>query len=48
VPDGKNVALFLDGTWNTVDDDTNVWRLKSLCSVDGSQVLYYSTGLTNG
>jgi uncharacterized protein (DUF2235 family) len=45
VPDGKNVALFLDGTWNTVDDDTNVWRLKSLCSVDGSQVLYYSTGV---
>jgi uncharacterized protein (DUF2235 family) len=45
VPDGKNIALFLDGTWNTVDDDTNVWRLKSLCSLEGNQVLYYSTGV---
>ena len=24
----KRVALFLDGTWNTVNDNTNVWRLK--------------------
>ncbi len=45
----KRIALFLDGTWNTVDDNTNVWRLKSLCasqSADGlTQVIYYSTGV---
>ena len=28
----KRIALFLDGTWNNVRDNTNVWRLKSLCS----------------
>ena len=22
----RRIALFLDGTWNTVDDNTNVWR----------------------
>ena len=21
----KRIALFLDGTWNTVQDNTNVW-----------------------
>jgi uncharacterized protein (DUF2235 family) len=45
----KRVALFLDGTWNTVSDDTNVWRLKALCAphgVDGSvQCAYHSAGL---
>ncbi len=45
----KRLALFLDGTWNTVGDNTNVWRLKSLCagrSADGlSQRVYYDTGL---
>jgi uncharacterized protein (DUF2235 family) len=42
---GKRIALFLDGTWNTVDDDTNVWRLKSLCAADADQVCYYSQGV---
>jgi len=42
---GKRKALFLDGTWNTVDDDTNVWRLKSLCAADADQVCYYSQGV---
>jgi hypothetical protein len=23
----KRLALFLDGTWNDTDDNTNVWRL---------------------
>jgi uncharacterized protein (DUF2235 family) len=45
----KRIALFLDGTWNTVNDNTNVWRLKSLCaskSTDGlMQAVYYSTGV---
>jgi uncharacterized protein (DUF2235 family) len=42
---GKRIALFLDGTWNTVNDDTNVWRMKSLCVSDADQVSYYSTGV---
>lgn len=41
----KRIALFLDGTWNDVDDNTNVWRLKSLCSEDVDQVCYYSKGV---
>lgn len=45
MPDPKRLALFLDGTWNTVDDDTNVWRLKSLCTADSEQACYYSAGV---
>ena len=45
----KRLAVFLDGTWNVVGDDTNVWRLKSLCapaSVDGTlQLAYYEKGV---
>jgi uncharacterized protein (DUF2235 family) len=45
----KRLALFLDGTWNSVGDNTNVWRLKSLCgpeSKDGSaQLAYYEIGV---
>ncbi len=47
--DQKRIALFLDGTWNTVNDNTNVWRLKALCapiSADGLvQCAYYNAGL---
>ncbi len=46
----KNLAVFLDGTWNNVGDDTNVWRLKSLLSqtsTDGSpQLAYYEKGVS--
>jgi uncharacterized protein (DUF2235 family) len=42
---GRRLALFLDGTWNTVNDDTNVWRMKSLCAVDADQICYYSPGV---
>src|SRR5262245_27213886 len=45
----KRVAVFLDGTWNTVNDNTNVWRLKSLLAPlanDGTrQVAYYHKGV---
>jgi uncharacterized protein (DUF2235 family) len=45
----KKIALFLDGTWNAVDDNTNIWRLKSLCSpksADGlPQLTYYEIGV---
>jgi uncharacterized protein (DUF2235 family) len=45
----KRLAVFLDGTWNNVGDDTNVWRLKSLCAPTGtdglSQLAYYERGV---
>jgi uncharacterized protein (DUF2235 family) len=48
-PAKKRIAVFLDGTWNTVDDDTNVWRLKALCATHGKdglqQVAYYNAGV---
>lgn len=44
----KRLAVFLDGTWNEPGDNTNVWRLRSLCSPianDGMlQLLYYDPG----
>jgi uncharacterized protein (DUF2235 family) len=43
--DNKRIALFLDGTWNNVSDNTNVWRLKSLCSRSSEQLVYYSAGV---
>ncbi|MBP28909.1 DUF2235 domain-containing protein [Methylobacterium sp.] len=48
-PERKRVAMFLDGTWNTVSDNTNVWRLRALCadrSADGArQITYYTKGV---
>lgn len=41
----KRIAIFLDGTWNTRLDNTNVWRLKSLCKQSAEQVIYYSKGV---
>jgi uncharacterized protein (DUF2235 family) len=45
----KRLALFLDGTWNEVDSNTNVWRMKLLCapaSTDGKpQLTYYEIGV---
>src|SRR5882757_3807236 len=43
--DGRRLALFLDGTWNTVNDNTNVYRLKSLCAGGVEQICYYSAGV---
>jgi uncharacterized protein (DUF2235 family) len=43
--DVKRIALFLDGTWNTTNDNTNVWRLKSLCGQSPAQKIYYSAGV---
>jgi hypothetical protein len=43
----KRLAIFLDGTWNVVGDNTNVWRLKSLCApVDAGETrqLAYTKG----
>lgn len=44
-PKGKRIAIFLDGTWNNLFDNTNVWRLKSLCKQNNEQIIYYSKGV---
>ena len=48
-PQKKRLAVFLDGTWNAVGDNTNVWRLKALCAPKDSngvvQLVYYDTGV---
>jgi uncharacterized protein (DUF2235 family) len=45
----KRLAVFLDGTWNSVNSNTNVWRMRALCaakSQDGkSQLVYYEIGV---
>jgi uncharacterized protein (DUF2235 family) len=45
----KRLAVFLDGTWNSVNSNTNVWRMRALCaskSKDGKpQVVYYEVGV---
>jgi uncharacterized protein (DUF2235 family) len=45
----KNLALFLDGTWNEPGDNTNVWRLKVLLAGETPagipQVAYYHVGV---
>src|SRR3979490_3260941 len=45
----KRLALYLDGTWNEVSDNTNVWRFRALfspASSDGWEPrAYCSSGL---
>jgi uncharacterized protein (DUF2235 family) len=45
----KRLAIFLDGTWNEVDSNTNVWRMKALCAPAGNdgklQIAYYEIGV---
>ncbi|MBN8956922.1 MAG: DUF2235 domain-containing protein [Rhizobiales bacterium] len=41
----KRLAIFLDGTWNTLNNNTNVWRLKSLTLDADDQRVYYSQGV---
>jgi uncharacterized protein (DUF2235 family) len=45
----KRLVVFLDGTWNSVDSNTNVWRMRALCasnSKDGRpQLVYYEVGV---
>jgi uncharacterized protein (DUF2235 family) len=48
-PKARRLAVFLDGTFNTVETNTNVWRIKSLCApedADGvDQLIYYAKGV---
>ena len=41
----KRLAIFLDGTFNTLNNNTNVWRLQSLTSETADQRVYYSQGV---
>ena len=41
----KKLAIYLDGTFNTLNNNTNVWRLKSLTSQTSGQRVYYSQGV---
>ena len=45
----KRLVVFLDGTWNSVHSNTNVWRMRALCAPVGAdgkpQVAYYSIGV---
>lgn len=45
----KRLAIFLDGTWNSVESNTNVWRMRALCSPTGKdgkpQLIYYELGV---
>lgn len=41
----KRLAVFLDGTWNTLTNNTNVWRLKSLTAETADQRVYYCQGV---
>ena len=34
----KRLVLFLDGTWNSTDSNTNVWRMRALCAAQGKDV----------
>lgn len=45
----KRLAIFLDGTWNSIDNNTNVWRMRALCAAKGKdskpQLVYYEVGV---
>jgi uncharacterized protein (DUF2235 family) len=41
----KRLSIFLDGTWNRLNNNTNVWRLKSLTPEAADQRVYYSQGV---
>ena len=45
----KRLCLFIDGTWNTVENNTNVWRMHSLCAENDKngieQLCYYTKGV---
>ena len=44
----KRLAVFLDGTTDKSESNTNVWRARSLCAAKGKdgleQIIYYAAG----
>jgi uncharacterized protein (DUF2235 family) len=45
----KRLVIFLDGTWNDLGNNTNVWRMRALCAAKGKdgkpQLVYYGIGV---
>jgi len=45
----KRLAVFLYGTWNSVNSNTNVWRMRALCAAKSKggkpQLVYYEVGV---
>lgn len=45
----KRLVIYLDGTWNSVNSNTNVWRMRALTSSKSSdgrpQLIYYEVGV---
>ena len=45
----KRLVIFLDGTWNDLGNNTNVWRMRALCAEKGKdgkpQLVYYGIGV---
>ena len=45
----KRLAIYLDGTWNSVESNTNVWRMRALTAPTGRdgkpQLIYYELGV---
>lgn len=45
----KRLVIFLDGTWNSIESNTNVWRMRALCAPMGKdgkpQLVYYEIGV---
>jgi len=45
----KRLVIFLDGTWNDLGNNTNVWRMRALCAANGKdgkpQLVYYGIGV---
>src|SRR5580698_2830850 len=43
---GRRIAFCADGTWDTVTNDTNVYRLsKAICAISGEQYSFYDDGV---
>ena len=41
----RRLAIFVDGTWNVPENNTNVWRLKQLTMRNDDQLVHYHRGI---
>ena len=43
---GRRIAFCADGTWDTVQNDTNVYRIsKAIVEIPGEQYSFYDDGV---
>src|SRR5271168_4742977 len=43
---GRRIAFCADGTWDTVTNDTNVYKVsKAICAIPGEQYSFYDDGV---